>query len=110
MSIDSKQEKAATAKLRANRRAAVREQELGHLTAEQIATGTRGLSVAAYAKAYSAGANPRDESDLDDRLDRYLARGVKTDAHEQAFLDGNTYRDELPEAHLRERIENPSQH
>jgi hypothetical protein len=74
-------------------------------TPEQLAQVTRGISLAAYVRAFSAGAGSwRDERDLDARLGSYLNRSPKSDAQEQAWLDGNTYGDEGAEGFIRARI------
>lgn len=87
---------------RASRRAALN----ADFTPEQISKATRGLTVAAYCMSFNAGANRTHSEDveLDDALARYMSRGVKTAAHEAAWLDGNTYGDEgYPEDHIRTR-------
>lgn len=63
----------------------------------------RGLTTARYINRFNAGARSYSsfpDLDLDERLYRYK---FKSDAEEQAFLDGNTYGDEDAEEFLARR-------
>lgn len=75
-------------------------------TAEQVAKATRGLSVAEYVKAFNLGARSGD-TDLEARLERYLGRAARSAGEQGAWLDGNTFFDELAEDHLLDRLESP---
>ena len=100
-------EERAAARARAARREAERSKQLGSFTPEQITSATRGLSLHAYTLAYGAGARSDSDEELDDRLSWYMGRGVKIDAHEHAFLDGNSYGDDPAAMHLQAKIEEP---
>lgn len=90
------------------RRAALR----ADFTPAQLERATRGLTIAAYAMAFRAGATSyrSDDISLDERVARYMSYGTKRRAHEYAFLDGNTWDDSDPETIIRDRIEHPENH
>lgn len=52
------------------------------------------LTPAEYVRAWKSGANYSDD-DLEDRVHRYMSRGTKNRAHRAAYLDGNTYGDDM---------------
>lgn len=96
----TKQTPAAAARIAARREALARD-----FTPALILRATQGLTLARYAQAFYAGARRDTELELDDALALYMNRGAKTDAHENAWLDGNTHSDEYAEDALRMILE-----
>lgn len=91
----------------AEKTAAVRAALKAEFSPFLIGEATRGLTLAQYARAFDAGASRDTELDLDLALLTYMRRGEKTSAHEHAWLDGNTWNDEAPEEHLRNKLTHP---